>query len=156
MKISIFLTLTIILISSSCSSTKNANTLDRDSFKTKAERVKTLKDEIISQSEFYDAEFELFNVNGFYNSRVSVPGASSFNYKFVIKVKSSDIGKWTEGMTKIEPSDENTNWTKKIIEQRKKEWTTKSLPEFYSRKKRNVLLIAYREEGIIYKQVVNE
>jgi|TARA_R100000789_G_C2886039_1_gene116009 hypothetical protein len=156
MKNSIFIILIIILTLNSCTDSKNINQLDSDDFVTKTERIKALKTEIKSQSEFNDAEFELFNVNGFSKSRESVPGASSLDYRFVIKVKNSDIEKWTEGMTKIDLPDENINWTKDIIEKRKNEWSTKSLPEFYNREKSNVLLIVYRDAGIIYKRVINK
>ena len=74
----------------SCSEISNSNKLDSDNYKTKEERVEVLKKEIESFSEFGNAEFELFNVNGFSNSRTTLPGASSWDYKFAIKVKPSN------------------------------------------------------------------
>ena len=99
--------LIIILIFSGCSDLNNLNQLDSDQFETKTKRINTLNREIISKSEFNNAEFELFNVNGFTNNSVPIPGASSLDYKFVIKVKTSDIEKWTEGMVKVESMNEN-------------------------------------------------
>ncbi|MEM7486184.1 MAG: hypothetical protein AAF348_13335 [Bacteroidota bacterium] len=142
-----------LLIVSRCSERKNPNLLHSDEFATKAERVKSLKSNIKWPSEFEDAEFELFNVNGFSNSRMNVPGASSLDYRFAIKVKASDIDKWTEGMIKAVPDEKTLDWTKTITE-KKNQWKTKSTPEFYKREKDDVLMIVYRTEGALYKRVI--
>jgi len=150
-----FITLLIIIGLSSCSESNNSNKLDSDEFEIKEERIKALKNEITSKSDFDNAEFELFNVNGFSNSRTTVPGASSWDYKFVIKVKTFDIDKWTEGMIKVEPKDYKLNWTKEITKGRLNDWTIKSTPEFYTRKGDNVMMIVYRTDRIIFKRVIN-
>ena len=49
----------------SCFDSSTENNLDSDHFSTKTERVAVLKKEIKPYSEFHDAAFELFNVNGF-------------------------------------------------------------------------------------------
>ncbi len=147
--------LVAILGLTSCFETKNSSHLDSNDYDSKKERVEILKKEIKSKSNFENAEFELFNVNGFSNGRATVPGASSWDYKFVIKVKSSDTDKWTEGMIKVEPTDYEIDWTEKIIEKRKNEWTANSQPEFYTRKEGEVMLVLYRTEGIIFKRVIN-
>ncbi|WP_425222663.1 hypothetical protein [Psychroserpens sp.] len=140
----------------SCSNFNNSNYLDSDTFKTKKERVACLKNEIKSKSEFDNAEFELFNVNGFSNSRITtIPGTSSWDYKFVIRVNPSDIDKWTQEMLEIEPKNYNLNWTTEIIEKRAIDWITNSLPEFYTRTEDNVLIIIFRTEGIIYKRMIS-
>ncbi|GHC66166.1 hypothetical protein [Ulvibacter litoralis] len=128
--------------------------MDSDKFENNEKRIEILSKEIKSPSEFIDAEFELFNVNGFSNNRATIPGASSLDYKFVIKVKSSDINKWKEGMVKFEPKNNNFDWTNEIIDKRKNQWITKSAPEYYNRPNENVLMIIYRTEGIIYKRVI--
>lgn len=150
-----FLCLLVILCFFACSEPSNPNELDSDDYTSKRERVEILKKEIKSFSDFEDAEFELFNVNGFSNSRITVPGASSWNYKFVIKLDPSDIDKWTNGMVKIEAPEFNAQWMKKIIEKRENEWKTNSKPEFYIREGIGVTIIVYRPEGIIFKQVIN-
>ena len=83
-----------------------------DEFDTKAECIEVLKNEINSQSKFNNTEFELINVNGFSNSRVSVFGVSSLDYKFVIEVGKPDVDKWTKRMIK-------SQLTKILIEQKK-------------------------------------
>tara|TARA_R110002050_G_scaffold206713_3_gene342714 strand:- start:445 stop:894 length:450 start_codon:yes stop_codon:yes gene_type:complete len=148
--------LAIFLTISSCSERRKTNELDSDEFKTKAERIEILKNAIISQSEFENAEFELFNVNGFSNSRLTVPGSSSLDYKFVIKIETEDIYKWTKEMNKVQSKDLKFDWTKEITEKRKNQWTTQSSPEFYNRGNENLVMIVYRPEGIIYKRVINE
>lgn len=97
----------------------------------------------------------MFNVNGFSKKRpTSIPGASSWDFKFAIRVTPSNVDKWTEGMQKIDFTDYNLNWTEKIIEARAKDWKTTSTPEFYTNKSANTMLIVYRTEGIIYKRVI--
>jgi arsenate reductase-like glutaredoxin family protein len=155
MKNLIFKTLVIIFLISSCS-TENKTILNSDEFKTKNERIENLKKEIISKSEFYDTEFELFNVNGFTKSRNYVPGVTSLDYKFVLKVNPKDVDKWTIGMIKTNLNDSEINWTKKIVEKRINEWKTLSSPEFFSIENKKVLLILYRSEGIIYKRIISE
>jgi len=140
----------IILGLSSCSETSDSN-----DYNPKEDRVKVLKKEIKSFSEFENAEFELFNVNGFSNSRTTLPGASSWNYKFVIKVNPTDVDKWTEGMILIDSDEYDDSWMKKIIQERANEWRTDSEPEYYTRKGNDVMMIVFRPEGIIFKSVVN-
>jgi hypothetical protein len=138
-----------------CSDSQNSNRLDSDDYGSKKERVETLKNEIKFYSDFENAEFELFNVNGFSNSRTTLPGASSWDYKFVVKVNPYEIDKWTNGMILIEPTDNNDEWMKKIIHERENKWKTESTPEFYTREGDNVMMIVYRSEGIIFKSVIN-
>ncbi|MCB9197411.1 MAG: hypothetical protein H6600_03060 [Flavobacteriales bacterium] len=153
-KIKLILGLLIIGLSS-CSDTADSNNLDSDNYDKKNERIEVLKKEIKAFSEIENAEFELFNVNGFSNSRTTVPGASSWDYKFAIKVNPSDIDKWTAGLIKIELDGNDKEWMDKIIEKRKNDWKTRTEPEFYTRKGDNVTVAVYRTEGIIFKRVIN-
>ncbi len=145
----------ISLALGSCSSTQVSNQLDSDDFETRQARVEALKKEIKYSSDFEDAEFELFNVNGFSNSRTSLPGASSWDYKFAIKVSPSDIDNWTTGLIKVKPADNNDAWTKQITSKRKQDWKTQSSPEYFIRKGDDVTLMVYRAEGIIFKRIIN-
>ena len=145
----------LIIGLSSCSDSSNQNILDSDNYDTKEERVEVLKKEIKSFSEFENAEFELFNVNGFSNSRKMVPGATSLDYKFAIKVNPSEVDKWTDGLIAIESDNYDYNWMKKIIKKRTNDWRMDSEPEFYTRKGDNVIMIVYRSEGVIFKRVIN-
>lgn len=145
----------LILTFSSCSETVNSNKLDSDNYNTKQERIEVLKKEIKSFSEFENAEFELFNVNGFSNSRITVPGASSWDYKYAIRINPSDVDKWTDGMILIDSADYNSSWMKMIIKERANNWITKSEPEVYIRKGGDIIMFVYRNEGIVFKRVVN-
>lgn len=140
----------------SCSNSSNPNRLDSANYDSKEERVEVLKKEIKPFSNFQDAEFELFNVNGFANSRASLAGPSSWDYKFVIKVKPSDIEKWTNGMLKTEGTDYDQNQMKKIISKRADKWKTTSKPEFYTRQGDKVMMIVYRSEGILFKHIFTD
>lgn len=145
----------IILVFYSCSGTHNSSRLDSSDYSTKEKRIKVLKKEIKSFSEFENAEFELFNVNGFSNNRNILIGASSFDYKYAIKVKPSKIDKWIDGMILVDSVNYNKNWLKKLIQKREDDWKTLSKPEVYIRKEEEVIMIVYRTEGKIFKRVVN-
>jgi hypothetical protein len=145
----------LILTLGSCSETANSNKLDSDNYNTKDERIEILKKEIKSFSEIENAEFELFNVNGFSNSRTTVPGASSWDYKFAIRINPLDVDKWTNGMISIDSVDYNDSWMEMIIKVRAEDWRTESEPEIYTRKGDNVMMFVYRNEGILFKSVVN-
>lgn len=148
----ILVLLGLILIS--CNSTPRTTRLVSDNFSSKASRVAALQKEIKSFSEFEDAEFDLFNVNGFSEQGTSLPGASSWNYKFVVRVAPTHVDKWTEGLIPAQPNNQHL-WTQKIIQHRKDAWKTDSQPEYYIRKGHDVMVIVYRPEGIIFKSVVN-
>ncbi len=145
-----------ILFFVSCNES-NSSKLDSDDYEDQAERIERLKIEIISFSDIKDAEFELFNVNGFHGQRTSLsgPGASSWDYKFVVKIDTVDISKWTAGMKEVKLKDYDDNWTKEITESRKENWQTISTPLYFERNGENVMSIVYKNEGIIYKRVIN-
>lgn len=145
----------MILTLCSCSETTNSNKLDSNDYSTKEERVEALKKEIKFFSEFENAEFELFNINGFSNNRTTVPGASSWNYKFAIRINPSDIYKWTDGMISIDSVDYKDSWMKTIVEERADDWRVESEPEIFTRKGDDVVMFVYRSEGILFKNVVN-
>jgi hypothetical protein len=153
MKKYFYIILTIGFLTS-CSDS-NTSKLDSDDYENKMERIEKLKMEIKPFSDFQDAEFELFNVNGFQNQRTSVPGASSWDYKFVIKVDTVNISKWTTGMTEVDLTEYNDSWTKEIIKDRKQNWQTFSNPQYFKRNGENVTMLVFKNEGIIYKRVTN-
>ncbi len=130
--------------------------MDSDDYNTKEERVAVLKNEIKVYSSFEDAEFELYNVNGFSNSRASLPGASSWDYKFALKIDPSDIEKWTTGMVKTGVNDYDDRWMKELVRKRADNWQTETQPEFYTRNKDDVIMIVFRPEGVLFKHVVQE
>lgn len=133
----------------------NSSKLDSDDYENKLERIEKLKMEIKPFSDFQDTEFELFNVNGFHNQRTSFPGASSLDYKFVIKMDTVNISKWTTGMTEVELTDYDDSWTKDIIKGRKQNWQTFSKPQYFKRNGEDVTVLVFKNEGIIFKRVTN-
>jgi hypothetical protein len=102
MRITHFQIIIVALAMLRCSGTTQHNHLTSNRFNNQKERVEALKKAIAPPSELDDAEFDLFNVNGFSGNRTMVPGASSWNYEFAVKVKSTDLDKWTKGLMKIE------------------------------------------------------
>lgn len=136
---------------------KNVTTLDSDDCSNQEDRIKKLKENVVCASEIYDAEFELFNVNGFANTRnMSVPGASSWNYKFVVKIDTSDIMKWLENFTETKNVSPNLQSIIEITKIRKEHWKAISSPRYYIRPNDNdVFVVLFEKEGILYKSVVN-
>lgn len=150
-----FILIVIGAIASCTSKVANSTSLDSEDIETSANRVSTLQLEIKSFSEFQDAEFELFNVNGFHNQREDVPGASSWDYKFVIKIDPRDISKWTEGMEEIKGSAYDDSWTKEIIKHRQENWKTHSTPQHFIREGGNIKILFFKDEGILFKRGSN-
>lgn len=145
-----FIFLSICLLYSCTDSQKTK--LDSDDYNTKAKRIKKLKLEINCFSDIQDAEFEMFNVNGFHNQRILVPGSTSLDYKFAIKLDTSDIRKWTKNLTEIKLEEYDDKWTKQIIKNRKQNWRTKSKPQYFTRKVGSVIVLVYKNEGILFKR----
>ena len=143
-----------LILSWSCSSTNNSNKLDSIDFPVKAERIRTLEKEVKLYSPILDAEFSLFNANGFSNSRTSVPGASSWDYKFGVKVHPNDLDNWVIEMDQIERKNYNTHWIEEIIPASRNTWQRTSQSELYTRRHSNVVVLLYRQEGFIFKRIM--
>jgi hypothetical protein len=144
-------------LSGSCSSSDTKFTkLDSDEYESRVDRIEILRKEVKYFSDFHDAEFELFNVNGFRNQRTSTPGLSSWDYKFVVKIDTINISKWTNGMKAAKSTDFDDNWTKEITRKRKQNWETISEPQYFIRDGENVTMLVYLKEGIIFKRVTNQ
>lgn len=155
MKLSNFLIVFYCLFLASCG---HDTERDSDDYATAKERVAALKKEIVAPSDFSDCEFELFNVNGFSDSFVMLPGSSSSRYFFVIKVKPEDVPKWIDdGLVRLDSINYTTSPMAKIIEKRPQNWKTMSKPTVYTRETfgvNNGVRIVIYEEGIIYKAIV--
>ena len=131
------------------------NRLDSDNFPTKTERIQKLGQQIKSFSKIKDAEFDLFNVNGFVDSRSpTIPGASSWNYKFAVKIEPADLPKWRSGFRSFTPDGYDDNWMKEITSARSENWIKTSIPKYYKRVDANVTMIIYEVEGFVFKQII--
>lgn len=133
----------------------DSSKLNSDDYESADERVEILKKEIKNFSKIKDAEFKLFNVNGFNNQRTSIPGASSLDYKFVVRIDTANISAWTNGMKQVEPKDFDNSWQQELLKNRKQNWKIISNPEKYVREGDDVMMLVYRNEGIIYKRIIN-
>lgn len=139
----------------SCSpSTTHQSSLDSNHYSDRKERIKILTQEIKSFSAFEDAEFDLFNVNGFSNSKTSVPGASYWDYKFVIKLDSAHIDPWINQLTQTSCDTTDQSWMNQLIQKRASKWTIVTSPECYKDSTRGLSIIIYRTEGILFKRVI--
>lgn len=149
-----FAFLFVLILMYGCFNTNDSMVFDSDNYWTKEKRIKILKAEIKWPSDFYDTEFELFNINGFTNGLLSQPGPSSVDYKFAIKVNKSDLDKWIKGMTKLEDQDYDTSWINKIIEKRKENWVCKNQFEIFVRKNTNVTVLICRDQELVFKRII--
>ena len=134
--------------------------LDSDTYDTPEERVEVLGKVIQTFSPIKDAEFELFNVNGFNDSDgLSIAGASYSNFKFAVKVDTADIHKWRDGMIKFDPPQHyNKTWIKDIVKNAGENWQTTTAPTYYHRTNLpegwSTTVVEFYAEGIVFKQVV--
>ena len=81
----LYILLIFTLVASCLNKHLDETKLDSDDYEKREARLDILTREIKVFSKIVDTEFELFNVNGFHNSRTSVPGASAWDYKIAIK-----------------------------------------------------------------------
>ena len=153
MKICFYLTIFFIPAISCTPVESNSTLLDSDEYENKEERINRLETEIVSSSAIQDAEFELFNVNGFHNQRQAVPGASSWDYKFAVRIAPANIPNWTNGLKEVELEDMDDSWTGEITKQRSQNWRTFSNPHYFIGQ--HVTLVVYEDEGIVFKRVIN-
>lgn len=147
----------ILMLSILMTSCSQVTKLDSDAFEEVEQRIRILKQEIHPFSEFHDAEFKLFNVNGFKGQRqgFTVPGGSSFDYKFVIRADTADLRKWTESMVvKSDTAQIDPTWTKELTTRRSTNWRTTCKPTYYIRENEGVTVIAFQNDGILFKRVI--
>lgn len=137
-----------------CSKQNIERNIDSDNYKNKEERIAVLNKEMNAKSQILDAEFELFNSNGFKNDTSLLVGPTDVNYQIAVKIDTFNIRKWTDTYRKVDILNNALLWTEKIINNRKDFWKTSSKPEYYIGEKENSILIVHRIEGIIFKQII--
>lgn len=146
----------LILVLLFCLSCSNKTEIKSKNISDKNERIQKLIVEIKYFSGIRDAEFDLYNVNGFSDDFVMIPGSSSIDYKFAVKVIPKKISDWTKDLEKTTGDIQSEKWASSLIETRKNNWQTTSKPVFYKRKNDSTItVIVYEKEGIIYKRILN-
>lgn len=125
--------------------------LTSETFQTSEKRVQQLKQQIVAPTDFRDAQFRLFNVNGFSRSVAGVPGASSYDYKFILKIDPNDMNAWTKGLK--EASGRDMKWINELIQNEEKSWFPTNQGEQYYSDERNVLLVLFRKDSLLAKRV---
>ena len=142
----------VFLLFVSCS---NKTEIVSKNISDKNERIQKLIVEIKYFSGIRDAEFDLYNVNGFSDDFVMIPGSSSIDYKFVIKVNPKKVADWTTDLEKTTGNIRAEKWVNSLIETRKNNWQTTSKPIFYKRKDDDTIrVIVFEKEGIIFKHIL--
>jgi len=136
----------------SCKSPSEMTSIEVDKA---TERVEILEKEINSFSEIQDAEYDLFNVNGFSKGRIFVAGGSSFRYDYVIKIDTSELHKWTDDMIITAGDEYSVKRFEELVSIRKENWNVNSKPTYYKSGDMGNMMV-YKEEGIIFKSIYVE
>lgn len=145
----------MILVFLFCASCSNKTEIVSKNISDKNERIQKLIVEIKYFSGIRDAEFDLYNVNGFSDDFVMIPGSSSIDYKFVVKVNPKKVADWTTDLEKTNGDIRAEKWVNSLIETRKNNWQTTSKPIFYKRKDDDTIrVIVFEKEGIIFKHIL--
>ena len=143
-----------IIVANICFSCSHKTELKSDQLNDKSERIDILSDEVKLFSEIQNAEFDLFNVNGFSDDFLVFPGASSTYYEFVVKLNQNDIEKWREDLIETNGNIEDEKWIFDLIKIRQNEWIINSKPKFYTRNgEYGVKIIIFEKEGIVFKSI---
>jgi len=92
-----------------------------------------LSKEVHFYSKVFNAEFNLFNVNGFNHKPnfFDVPGSSSRHYKFLVKINPSDTRLWKKGFLEIKADIKKEKWVFDLIPKLPEEWKIYSKPNFF-------------------------
>jgi transcription elongation factor Elf1 len=161
-KLSFLLAFSLSLVFASCATEEKRTTkttLYSEDFKTAEERVEELKKHIAVYSDFSDAQFEIFNVNGnFTNERLTIPGASSWDYQFVIKLTKENIDQWISEMVLVDTiaNKDSMHWVADL----NKKMTDKILQnepgEFYKGEGKANYAVVFRNSGLLFRKIVNE
>jgi len=157
-----FLVTCLMLALLSCSEemrTRDHGTrLNSGDYPDKKERLGVFNKFISTHSVIKDVEFDLFNVNGFGETR-SIPGASSRCYRYVVKIDPADVGAWCDFLQPV-ILDTSFAWQNLLVSMRKEQWACKSTPQYFIAKGKDpnkvqgFVVIVYKPEGIIFREVM--
>lgn len=148
----LFFTISIVACHYRAANDSTLNSIDIDS---KEKRLITLKKYVDFKSDVLDCEFDLFNVNGFDNDRLSVPGASSWDYKFCATINRNEVIKWTKNLKDTTFNIPEYDWILNLIKHRPENWSLHSVPKFYIGNSMNDILVVYEQEGTIFRHIIN-
>ena len=141
-----------------CDDGASDNELSSTNIEPATQRVKTLLPLILAPTPIIDAEYVLFNANGFGNKRdlfPAPPAPSYWSYDFVVKVTPDDVEAWTDGFIALDSMGNQAQFDI-IPTERAANWTTSTLPSFYARKAQGVVMVVFPQDGIIYKRVIQQ
>ena len=142
--------LAVLLLSVSLIGCSESNNTINSKELSKEERIKTLSENINVHSEVLDAEYNLFKTGGFSKSNRLAP--TDYDYRYVVKVKPSEIALWTEDCIETDCDYNDVKWTEELTKHRRENWKTTSKPVCFSSDAK--IVIAYIPEGIIFNKIV--
>lgn len=119
-------------------------------FDNTSERINQLIEVVDLPTKINDAEFVLFNIDGFNKSRMQI-GLSAWDYRYAVKLDSNNIEKWLEGFSHID-GEPDIKWLKSYLSLNEN-WKLTSEYELYKNDSRESIIL-FRGEAIIIKNWV--
>ncbi|OGC05566.1 hypothetical protein A2230_08730 [candidate division WOR-1 bacterium RIFOXYA2_FULL_36_21] len=128
------------------------------SFLSKQDKFNFLEKYIKFFSPIIDTEYYIDYHDNSANG-MTIPGPSDYDMFIVLKVAPKDVNKWLAGFEEIS-SVQMCQWLKKLFDGRPElnsnSWKRISRPSFLMRKNGSAYIIAFLNEGIIFKYITSE
>jgi hypothetical protein len=110
-------------------------------------RIKELGRYFNIRTDIIDAEFDIYDTN--LNSRDSIPGATTRDYKIAVLTEKTNIDAWLTDVN-ITSFPVNYTWSEKLINNNKN-FKTDSKPLLYKGNSKELIL--FKDEGIIFIRI---
>lgn len=144
-----------------CAEKTDPNTKGSKQISEIAERIKTIQHYVKCESDLLDAQFVLFNANGFEKNerRTDIPAPSYWDYKYAVKVPPEQAIRWTNAMVDITmPEDYDDSWIAEIVSHDKENWNPVTTPILALRVADGlrIEMLTYEEEGMIFRREIQQ
>lgn len=137
-----------------CMQPDPGSTIYSGHYDNKAQRIEKLRSLVTLDSDVEDAEYKLYNLNGFESNSTRLPGASYSDYRLAVKLSRQALPRWTSGFNEIELEEPDHSWARDIILHDPERWATESQPRYYMSNDEKTMLIVYEKEGIVFKRII--
>ncbi len=131
----------ILLLATACG--RNTSHIRSQGIDSPLERIHTLEKYFNLRTPVQDAEFDIFDVN--LNTRGSIPGPTSRDYKIALLLLDNDIDAWLSDVS-LTSFPLSTDWARALVSHNKR-FSLQSVPLMYTAKDKEILL--YRDESIL-------
>ncbi len=139
--------ITGIIILFSCNR-EYVNPVKSSFYKTKEERINSLKNFFHPRSEIKDAEFEIYDVN---MNNCSIPGPTDRDYRIAVIMDTVYLDKWKDENMHRAVKPFNYEWGIELIKNNPA-YNISTLPEAYKTDGREMYI--FKKEGIIFIRII--